>query len=90
MLASGQECWIANLASKKLPLSTLQGLRKQVKFREYPEFEAELLRSPDAKLMFGDALKGDGQKSDGQKGDGQKGETAAPAAAQTLQGAQTL
>ena len=49
--------WIANLASKKLPLVTLQGLRKQVKFRTYPVFEAELLRSPEAKEMFGDTLK---------------------------------
>jgi hypothetical protein len=43
--------WIANLASKKLPLLTIVGLRKQAKLRSYPEFEAQIARSTEAKQM---------------------------------------
>jgi hypothetical protein len=49
--------WIANLASKKLPQQTLLGLRKQVKFREYPALEAEILSSPEARQILGEAAK---------------------------------
>jgi len=47
--------WIANLASKKLPQQTLIGLRRQVKFREYPALEAEILGSPEARQIMGQA-----------------------------------
>ena len=43
--------WIANLASKKLPLLTLTGLRKQAKVRSYPEFEAQIANSTEAKQL---------------------------------------
>lgn len=43
--------WIANLASKKLPLLTIVGLRKQSKLRSYPAFEAEIANSKEAKEM---------------------------------------
>ena len=49
--------WIANLASKKLPQQTLIGLRRQVKFREYPALEAEIVSSPEAKQILGIAAK---------------------------------
>jgi hypothetical protein len=43
--------WIANLASKKLPLLTIVGLRKQSKVRSYPAFESEVANSKEAKLL---------------------------------------
>lgn len=49
--------WIANLASKKLPQQTLIGLRRQVKFREYPALEAEIMSSPEARQILGDTAK---------------------------------
>lgn len=45
--------WVANLASKKLPLLTIVGLRKQGKVRTYPEFEAQVASSQEAKQMGG-------------------------------------
>ena len=49
--------WLANVASKKLPHDTLIGLRRQVKFREYPALEAEILGSTEAHSLFGVAAK---------------------------------
>jgi len=49
--------WIANLASKKLPQQTLLGLRRQVKLREYPALEAEILSSPEARQIVGEVAK---------------------------------
>lgn len=49
--------WLANAASKKIPHHTLLGLRRQVKFREYPALEAEILGSPEAHQLFGAAAK---------------------------------
>ena len=49
--------WIANLASKKLPQQTLIGLRRQVKFREYPALEAEIMSSPEARQILGETAK---------------------------------
>ncbi len=49
--------WLANVASKKIPHDTLIGLRRQVKFREYPALEAEILGSPEAQQLFGAAAK---------------------------------
>ena len=43
--------WIANLASKKLALLTIVGLRKQSKLRSYPAFEAEIANSQEAKQL---------------------------------------
>jgi hypothetical protein len=43
--------WIANLASKKLPLLTIVGLRKQAKVRTYPAFEAQIAGMPEAKQL---------------------------------------
>lgn len=43
--------WIANMASKKLPLLTIVGLRKQSKLRSYPAFEAEIANSQEAKQL---------------------------------------
>ena len=51
--------WIANLASKKLPLLTLVGLRKQSKARSYPEFEAQIASSTEAKQLAASAPKSD-------------------------------
>lgn len=51
--------WIANLASKKLPLMTLAGLRKQSKIRSYPEFEAQIASSTEAKQLAAAAGKSD-------------------------------
>jgi hypothetical protein len=44
--------WVANLASKKLPRDTIAGLRRQVKKAEYPEFEATIASSPEAKRLL--------------------------------------
>lgn len=49
--------WLANAASKKIPYATIVGLRRQVKFREYPALEAEILGSPEASQLFGAAAK---------------------------------
>ncbi len=49
--------WIANLASKKLPQQTLLGLRRQVKLREYPALEAEILSSPEGRQIMGEVAK---------------------------------
>lgn len=43
--------WMANLASKKLPLLTIVGLRKQSKVRSYPAFEAQIASSSEAKQL---------------------------------------
>jgi hypothetical protein len=43
--------WIANLASKKLPLLTIVGLRKQSKVRTYPDFERQIANSDEAKQI---------------------------------------
>lgn len=34
--------WIVNYVSRELPYSTIEGLRKQVKKRSYPDFEARM------------------------------------------------
>lgn len=47
--------WLANLASKKLPLLTIIGLKKQVTKRDYPEFEAEVAASPELKQLLAGA-----------------------------------
>lgn len=44
--------WLANLASKRLPHDTIAGLRKQVKKRQYPEFEAEMMKRPEAAVLL--------------------------------------
>ena len=44
--------WLSNLASKTLPRETIEGLRAQVKRRQYPEFEAQIQNAPEAKGMF--------------------------------------
>jgi hypothetical protein len=49
--------WIANLASKKLPLLTLAGLRKQSKARSYPAFEAQIASSTEAKQLAASGAK---------------------------------
>jgi hypothetical protein len=46
--------WIANLASKTLPRETIAGLRRQVKKVEYPDFEAQISSSPEAKQLLAD------------------------------------
>lgn len=43
--------WMSNMASKKLPLLTIIGLRKQTKLRSYPAFEAEIAGSQEAKEL---------------------------------------
>lgn len=55
--------WIANLASKKLPLLTIVGLRKQSKSRTYPDFERQIAESQEAKQMGGLARPLDTPKS---------------------------
>lgn len=47
--------WVANLASKKLPLLTIEGLKKQVTKRDYPEMEAEVAASPELKQLLASA-----------------------------------
>ncbi len=44
--------WVANLASKKLPLETISGLRKQVKVAQYPDFEKEIGSTPEAQQLL--------------------------------------
>jgi hypothetical protein len=44
--------WLANLASKTLPRETIAGLRRQVKKATYPEFEAEIASTPEAKQLM--------------------------------------
>jgi hypothetical protein len=48
--------WVANLASKKLPLETISGLRKQVKVAQYPDFEKEIGSTPEAKQLLSGAI----------------------------------
>jgi hypothetical protein len=48
--------WVANLASKKLPLETISGLRKQVKIAQYPDFEAQISSTPEAKELLAGAV----------------------------------
>lgn len=52
--------WMSNMASKKLPLLTIVGLRKQSKLRSYPAFEAEIANSQEAKQLAIGGSKGDG------------------------------
>lgn len=73
--------WIANLASKKLPLMTLIGLRKQSKVRSYPEFEAQIASSTEAKQLAVSAGKSDAAApADAAKASGQTGAKAEPGA----------
>lgn len=44
--------WLANLASKTLPRETIAGLRKQVTKASYPEFEAMITATPEAKELL--------------------------------------
>jgi hypothetical protein len=44
--------WVANLASKTLPRETIAGLRRQVKKVAYPEFEAQIASTDDAKALL--------------------------------------
>ena len=44
--------WLANVTSKKIPLKTIEGLRAQVKRREYVEFEKEVESSPEWKVLL--------------------------------------
>jgi hypothetical protein len=44
--------WLANLASKTLPRETIAGLRKQVTRARYPEFEAQVARSPETQALL--------------------------------------
>lgn len=44
--------WIINLASKKIPHDTIRALQQQVKRRQYPEFEAKLLKNPDYQSLL--------------------------------------
>jgi hypothetical protein len=44
--------WVANLASKELPRETIAGLRKQVTHASYPDFEAQVARSPETKQLL--------------------------------------
>lgn len=46
--------WMANLASKTLPLKTIQGMRRQAQRRQYPEFEAFLRQQPEYRGFLGD------------------------------------
>lgn len=69
--------WMANLASKKLPLLTIVGLRKQSKLRSYPAFEAEIASSKEAKQLA--ASNGSTETPASEK----KAPTLAPAATET-------
>jgi hypothetical protein len=48
--------WVSNIASKSLPLKTLQGLRGQVKKASYPEYERSLALRPEFQAVLAAGL----------------------------------
>lgn len=44
--------WLANLSSKKIPYDTITSLQKQVKQRQYPEYQAKIERLPEYQRLL--------------------------------------